>query len=100
MGRVTSKGNEAKSKMKQPSEMTRRDSNTVSRDLWSNTLPLDHGGAPNRTVNECVGGQVFYFVSAQVTHRTCNEEDFGNCFFIYHPSTWSSLPQEINFRQS
>ena len=25
----------------------RRDSNTSGSDLWSNTLPLDHGGAPN-----------------------------------------------------
>ncbi|KAK2152063.1 hypothetical protein LSH36_340g00011 [Paralvinella palmiformis] len=24
----------------------RRDSNTSGSDLWSNTLPLDHGGAP------------------------------------------------------
>ena len=24
----------------------RRDSNTGGSDLWSNTLPLDHGGAP------------------------------------------------------
>ena len=38
MGQVTSKGNEAKSKMKQPSDIP-----TI---LWSNTLPLDHGGAP------------------------------------------------------
>ena len=41
MGRATSEGNEAKSKTKKPS-----DSNTGGSDLWSNTLPLDDGGAP------------------------------------------------------
>jgi len=47
MGRATSKGNEAKSRMKQPSDMRpRRDSNTGGSDLWSNTLPLDQGGTP------------------------------------------------------
>ena len=45
MGRATSKANEAKSKMKQPSDMPHRDSNTGGSDLWSNKLPLDHGGA-------------------------------------------------------
>ena len=44
-GRVTSKDNEAKSRMKQPSVCQRRDLNTGGSDLWSNTLPLDHGGA-------------------------------------------------------
>jgi len=34
-------GNETKSKIKQPSDMPRRDSNTGGSDLWSNTLPLD-----------------------------------------------------------
>ena len=28
----------------------RRDSNTGGSDLWSNTLPLDHGGAPPNAV--------------------------------------------------
>jgi len=46
MDRASSKGNEAKSKMKQPLDMPHRDSNTGSSDMWSNTLPLDHGGAP------------------------------------------------------
>ncbi|KAK2149188.1 hypothetical protein LSH36_463g04007 [Paralvinella palmiformis] len=46
MGRATSKGNEEKSKMKQPSDMLRRDLNTRGIDLWSNVLPLDHGGTP------------------------------------------------------
>jgi len=41
MGRATSKGNEAKSKMKQPlDKLTPRFEN-----LWSNTLPLDYGSA-------------------------------------------------------
>jgi len=46
MGRATSKGNEVKSKMKQPSGVPRRDSNTGGSYLWSNTLPLDHGRVP------------------------------------------------------
>jgi len=43
MGRRTSKGNEAKSKIKQSSDIL--DSNTGGSDLWFNTLPLDQGGA-------------------------------------------------------
>ena len=35
--------NEAKLEMKQPSDMPRRDSNAGEGDLWSNTLPQDHG---------------------------------------------------------
>ena len=39
--RVTSKGNEAKSQMKHPSDMpTHWDSNSGGSDLWSNTLPV------------------------------------------------------------
>ena len=50
MGRVTSKGNEAKSKMKQPSDMpTHRDLNTGGSDLWSNMLLLNHGDDPTDT---------------------------------------------------
>ena len=45
-GRATSKGNEAKSKMKQPSDIPTPRFDTGGSDLWSNTLPLDHGGAP------------------------------------------------------
>ena len=45
MGRATSKGNEAKSKTKQTSDMPTPSLNTGSSDLWSNMLPLDHGGA-------------------------------------------------------
>ena len=44
MGRATSKGNEAKSKIKQPSDIP--PPNTGGSDLWSNTLPLDHRGTP------------------------------------------------------
>ena len=32
---------------KQPSICPRRDSNTGGSDLWSSTLPLDHGGVPD-----------------------------------------------------
>jgi len=46
MGRATSKGNEAKPKTKQPSNMHTRDSNTGGSDLWFNMLPLDHRGTP------------------------------------------------------
>ena len=44
MGRVTSKDNEAKSKMKHPQICPRWDSNKGGSDLWSNTLLLDNGG--------------------------------------------------------
>ena len=47
MGRVTSKGNEAKSNMKHSSDMPTP--NSGDSDLWSNPLPLVHGGAPNKT---------------------------------------------------
>ena len=46
MGRATSKGNEAKSKMKRPSDMPTPRFAHGGSDLWSNTLPLNHGGAP------------------------------------------------------
>ena len=46
MGQATSKGNEVNSKMKQPC----RDSNTGRSDLWSNTLPLDHGNLNNEEI--------------------------------------------------
>ena len=45
MGRATSKGNETKWKTKQLSDMPTPNSNTGGSDLWSSTLPLDHGGA-------------------------------------------------------
>ena len=35
---ATSRGNEAKSKMKDPSDMSHRDSNSGGSDLWSNAL--------------------------------------------------------------
>ena len=41
MGRATSNGNEAKSKMKQPSDIPTPRFETGGSDLWSNTLPLD-----------------------------------------------------------
>ena len=46
MGRATSEGNEMKSKMKQPSDMPHRDSNTGGSDPRCNMLSQDHGGAP------------------------------------------------------
>ena len=45
MGRTTSKGNEAKSKMKPPSDMLTPRLEHGGSNLWSNTLLLDHGGA-------------------------------------------------------
>ena len=45
MGQATSKGNEAKLKMKQPSDIPMRRFEHSGSDLWSNMLPLDHGGA-------------------------------------------------------
>ena len=45
MGRVTSKDNEAKSEMKQPSDMPMPRFEHGGSDLWSNTLLLDHEGA-------------------------------------------------------
>ena len=47
MGRATSKGNEAKSKRKQPSDMPTPRFEHGCQVLWSNTLPLDHRGAPD-----------------------------------------------------
>jgi len=44
---AASKGNEAKSKMKQPSDMLTPKFEHGGSDLWSNTLPLEHGGALN-----------------------------------------------------
>ena len=44
MGRTISEVNEAK--MKQPSVMPTPRFEHSGSDLWSNTLPLDHGGAP------------------------------------------------------
>jgi len=46
MGWVTSKGNEAKSKTKQPSDMPTPKFEHSGSDLWCNMLPLDHGGTP------------------------------------------------------
>ena len=46
MSRATSKGNEVKSKMNQPSDIPTPRFEHGGSDLWSNTLPLDHGGAP------------------------------------------------------
>ena len=43
MGLATSKGNEVKSKTKQPSDMPTPRFEHGGSDLWSNTLPLDHG---------------------------------------------------------
>ena len=40
MGRATSKGNEAKSKMKHPSDSPSQSSNSGGSDLWSNALPV------------------------------------------------------------
>ena len=51
MGQAISKGNEMKSKMKQPSEMP-----TPRFEQWSNTLLLDHGG--NHTVDEVMSSTV------------------------------------------
>ena len=45
MGRATFKGDEVKSKMKQPSDMPTPRFEHGGSDLWSDTLPLDHGGA-------------------------------------------------------
>ena len=45
MGRATSKGNEAKSKMKHPSDVHTPDLNSGGSDLWSNAILLDHRGA-------------------------------------------------------
>jgi len=45
MGRATSKGSEAKSKMKQPSDMPMPGFERGGSDMWSNKLPLDHRGA-------------------------------------------------------
>ena len=36
----------------------RRDSNTSGSDLWSNTLPLDHGGAPDLKLEADDGKQI------------------------------------------
>ena len=44
MGRATSKDNEVKTKMKQPSDMPTPRFEHGGSDLWSNTLLLDHGG--------------------------------------------------------
>ena len=41
-GRASSEGDETKRKTKQPSDMP----TPGGSDLWSNTLPLDHGSAP------------------------------------------------------
>jgi len=49
MGQATSKGNEVKSEMKQPSDMPTPRFESGGSDLWSNMLPLDHGGAPPYT---------------------------------------------------
>jgi len=65
MGRTTSKGNDMKSKMKHPSDMPpRRDSNLGGNDLWSNTLPLDHGGEMIMSRRQCI---IFAF-GADDTH--------------------------------
>ena len=45
MSRATSKGNEAKLKTKQPSDMPTPRFEHGGSDLWSNTLLLDYGGA-------------------------------------------------------
>ena len=45
MGRTTSKGNEVKLKMKHPSNMPMPRFEHGDSDLWSNTIPLDHGDA-------------------------------------------------------
>jgi len=60
MGRATSKDNEAKSGMKQPSDMPMPSFEHGGSDLWSNTLPLEHGGAGNiytNKLNNIVEGQ-------------------------------------------
>ena len=46
MVRATSKGNEAKSKMKHPSNMQTPRFKNGGSDSWSNTQPLDHGDTP------------------------------------------------------
>jgi len=45
MGRATYKGNEGKSKMKQPSDMPMPRFEHGGSDLWSNTPLLDHVGS-------------------------------------------------------
>ena len=45
----------------------RRDSNTGGSDLWSSTLPLDHGGAPTGSRN----GSLFYIFSAHFQLEGC-----------------------------
>jgi len=55
MGQPTSKGNEVKSKMKQPSDMPTSRFEHCGSDLWSNTLPLDHGVAQIWRMVEWIG---------------------------------------------
>jgi len=57
MGRATYKGNGTKSKM-----CPHRDSNTGGSDLWSNTQPLNHAGAPAIILKS--SGQVNFIIIA------------------------------------
>jgi len=43
----------------------RRDSNSGGSDLWSNTLPLDHRGAPMITIERCIGDLAAQLISAR-----------------------------------
>ena len=82
MGRATSKGNKAKSKMKQPSDMPTPRFEHGGSDLWSNTLLLDQGG----TLGFCQQRVVYFIYSNTHTfmemHIRNSDLNFHNCIFI------------------